>query len=586
MDYAFKERIGNPELFTGRTRELQYFTRWINEIKKRNSQSHAILARRKMGKTTLMERLFNITFYKNDGVIPFYYEVRESNIWMGDFCVDIFLTFIFQYIAFKSRKIEYLSPFSKNDLEVAKQAAVKENLEYLVEMIDSVEKLFREGHIDLLWETVRTAPHRIAIRQGEFIVQMIDEFQFMNATVYRDIYLEHPADTIAAGYLSTAESKIAPLLVSGSWVGCLMNELITLLAARCKFFYLENMPADEALEMVFKYSRFFDVPVTEKSAYLIAHLCEGSPFYTSAVMRSQYEEKELTDSAGLIKTLDFEILDERGEIKSTWMEYVAASFKKVNGRNAKRVVLYLNKHRDREVTRKELLEKLDLDMDDSQLESKLEPLVKGDIIEQGQSNFRYKGVQDNIFEKVFRGVYQEEIEQFDPSDINLENRAAVKKLEQKYNRLLGKLNYQKGYFAEYLVLDQLLYHAVKKNELLKSITHNLPGDFNFCEYSRVWSYRYAPEFSAGFDIDVYAIPRSCSSTDYTIAGEVKSRDTKKFSVDEVLEFERKLEYLKEIEKIDRVLGFIFSRKGFTKEAETLCQEKGYAYSSDDHWLDK
>jgi AAA+ ATPase superfamily predicted ATPase len=77
MEYALEERIGNPDLFTGRKEELAYFLKWINDIKERKSQSTAILARRKMGKTTLMERLFNITFYKNDGVIPFFYEIKR-----------------------------------------------------------------------------------------------------------------------------------------------------------------------------------------------------------------------------------------------------------------------------------------------------------------------------------------------------------------------------------------------------------------------------------------------------------------------------------------------------------------------------
>ena len=62
MDYALKERIGKPELFTGRKEELAYFLKWITDIKEEKSMSTAILARRKMGKTALMERLFNITF--------------------------------------------------------------------------------------------------------------------------------------------------------------------------------------------------------------------------------------------------------------------------------------------------------------------------------------------------------------------------------------------------------------------------------------------------------------------------------------------------------------------------------------------
>ncbi|HLP44345.1 MAG TPA: hypothetical protein VK186_20865 [Candidatus Deferrimicrobium sp.] len=110
MDYALEERIGNPDLFTGRNKEITYFLNWINEIKERKSQSTALLARRKMGKSALMERLFNITFYKNDGVIPLYYEIKESKMWVGDFCVDFFVTLVYQYIAFKTRNTQYLFP--------------------------------------------------------------------------------------------------------------------------------------------------------------------------------------------------------------------------------------------------------------------------------------------------------------------------------------------------------------------------------------------------------------------------------------------------------------------------------------------
>jgi hypothetical protein len=34
-----------------------------------------------------------------------------------------------------------------------------------------------------------------------------------------------------------------------------------------------------------------------------------------------------------------------------------------------------------------------------------------------------------------------------------------------------------------------------------------------------------------------------------------------------------------------VVGFIFSRKGFTKEAEEYCKEKGIACSEDEKWLE-
>ncbi|MCP4148531.1 MAG: hypothetical protein GY757_12365, partial [bacterium] len=247
MEYALEERIGNPDLFTGRKEELSFFLKWIDEIKEKKSQSTAILARRKMGKTALMERLFNITFQKNDGVIPFYYEVVESEKWVGDFCVDFFLTFAYQYIAFKTRNINYLNPVEKNNFDTIAEITRKEGLDDLTALIRSVEYSYRHENVDILWDTVRDAPKTMAARKNEFILQMVDEFQFLNAMIYWDKGKSKLANSLAGAYLSTAESKIAPLLVSGSWVGWLMNELTMMLPARFVFHFLENMPEQEAV---------------------------------------------------------------------------------------------------------------------------------------------------------------------------------------------------------------------------------------------------------------------------------------------------------------------------------------------------
>jgi hypothetical protein len=75
--------------------------------------------------------LFNITFHKNDGVIPFYYEIKETKMWVVDFCQDFFLTFIYHYIAFKSRKTEYVRPEDTGDFNKAMLIAKKEGLDYL-----------------------------------------------------------------------------------------------------------------------------------------------------------------------------------------------------------------------------------------------------------------------------------------------------------------------------------------------------------------------------------------------------------------------------------------------------------------------
>jgi len=108
MKTYLKEKIGNSKLFTGRKKECSYFLNWTWRIKRQISLSTAILSRRKTGKTAVMQRLYNLIFEKNDGVIPFYFEIKEGDHWLADFSRDFYLTYIYQYIAFKTRKTEWV----------------------------------------------------------------------------------------------------------------------------------------------------------------------------------------------------------------------------------------------------------------------------------------------------------------------------------------------------------------------------------------------------------------------------------------------------------------------------------------------
>jgi hypothetical protein len=125
--------------------------------------------------------------------------------------------------------------------------------------------------------------------------------------------------------------------------------------------------------------------------------------------------------------------------------------------------------------------------------------------------------------------------------------------------------------------------ARKNNELLKSITRYLPADFEFRDYSRVWKYHSSPEYAKVFTVDIFA--RSLDADDYSIIGEIKNREFKKFSLDEIKDFQLKFAEIKKLENLERVVGFIFSRAGFTAEAEAYCEEKGIACSEDERWLD-
>ncbi|MCP4345526.1 MAG: hypothetical protein GY795_08370 [Desulfobacterales bacterium] len=581
METYMKERIGNPELFTGRKKELAYFLNRTDRIKQEISMSTAILSRRKTGKTAFMQRLYNIIFHRNDIIVPFYFEIKETDQWLADFSEDFFLTYIYQYIAFKTRKKEYFDRLEiEGSFDDASEIARNEGFDYLVRMVKGVRELAEKEKSDLLWSRVRDAPRVIAGYTGERAVQIIDEFQFINKFIFWDREKKRRAENLAGSYLHTAEYKNAPLLVSGSWVGWLSRDLLRMLPGRFQFHYFENMPEDETVEMILKYSLLENIPVSEETVPLIAGVAEGNPFYISSLFRSKCPEKDLTTAEGVRKTLEFETLSGEGIVKGIWMEYAGYAMDEANGRNAKKIVLYLCKNRDREVTRSELMKKLNLDMSDYDLEKKMEILVKSDIINQGRSNSHYRGVSDNIFDKVFRGVYEDEIEALDPKEITNEYKLLFEKLRREHRQVLGEYSSFKGKFAEFLIINHLRHRAYKNQDIFCNMMKNLPEDFRFAEYERIWSWSASPADKKSIQVDIFA---GAGQDEYSLIGEVKNRKAK-FSVKEAEDFVKKAGELMRLEDVRKSVLFVFSVSGFFKNTVEYMKKNNIAWSDDRQWL--
>ncbi|MCP4110194.1 MAG: hypothetical protein GY749_32505 [Desulfobacteraceae bacterium] len=579
MRIWLKEKIGNPELFTGRKKELVHFLNWVDGIKQEISQSTAILSRRKTGKTSLLQRLYNIVFEKNDRVIPFYFGIRQTDRWIGDFAKDFFLTFVYQYTAFRTRNRDYLFSERTKTLDEASEISEKEGLSYLAKMIRVMQKAYQEEDIDTLWEIAREAPRGVAEYTDERVVQMIDEFQFINRFIFWDKERTRQAKNLAGSYLHTCEYKNAPLLVTGSWVGWLMDDLNRYLPGRFVKYPLGEMSEEESAEMIYKYSLLLNTPVTEETAFLTAKMAEGNPFYISTLFHSRYPGKDLTTVSGVRETLEFETLNLDGSINTIWMEYLDSAFSRINDVYAKDMVLYLSKERHRFVGRKELKQKLGLDMSDSELEKKFISLFRADIIEEHYG--RYRGVQDNIFDKVFRRTYAEDIDGFVTREASEEYRQLFEEISEKYERLRGEYSRYKGAFAEFVIISRLKSEAFKENDRFRAMMKNLPADFEFTEYENVWSYNSPPLHEPGFQIDIFA---RAKGERYSLIGEVKNRKAK-FSVKEVNAFQEKAAELARLEKIGRAVLFVFSVSGFHKNTLVYLKKHGIVWSSDRRWLD-
>ena len=448
ITYALPEQIGNTDLFVGRKKEFDYFLGdWYYYLQNNMAQSQAIVARRKKGKTAFLQRLFNILWNAPEsGIIPFYYSIKDMDMTLAEFSKSFFATFANHYLSYARRNPEYIqTPHTFETLEEVLEIASELGRPY-----QSIQDFKKEGEWGLMWEVASRAPFEIALAKGVKIVQILDEFQNINAYIYNQ--RGEKIDTMSGTYLDLAEKKEAPLIISGSEVHGLMKIILNL-TGRFRERTLGNLPEDEAKEAIRRYANAARTAMNEPLVEKIWNLTQGDPLYIRALMMSEHNEaKDYTNEENVVETYTQEIT--RGEIYDTWIEYIAKVFYEVNEKNAKRLMLYLF-HAGEERTRAQMIKDLKLDITDFELEKKLYQLIKADLISQGETNFDYKISKDITYELVFRRIYQKEIDNFVPD------------IRDEIRKEMGKTNYEKGKFREYLVRERL-----KKPFNLKEIAEN------------------------------------------------------------------------------------------------------------------
>jgi hypothetical protein len=447
ITYALPEQIGNTNLFVGRKKEFDYFLGdWYYYLEKNMAQSQAIVARRKKGKTAFLQRLFNILWSQDKShVIPIYYSVRDIGMTLADFSKEFFSTFVSHYLGFVERKPEYVAT-PLNFERLRERIEEKE----LKEIYESIIRFEKAGNWGLMWSTAARLPFETAVAKKCKIVQILDEFQNINAYICDQ--RGEKIDTMSGTYLDLAEKKEAPLIISGSEVHGLIK-IIPHLTGRFAEYALGNLPEEEGKEAARRYATATRTRIDETAVEKIWNLTQGDPLYIKALFTTRYNEtKDYTNEDNIIATYTEEIT--RGEIYKTWIEYIAKVFYEVNEKNAKRLMLYLFQAGE-ERTRAQMIKDLKLDMTDFELEKKLYQLIKADLISQGETNFDYKIPKDKTYELVFRRIYQKEIDNFVPD------------IRKEIRQEMGKTNYEKGKFREYLVRERL-----KKPFNLKDIAEN------------------------------------------------------------------------------------------------------------------
>ncbi|MDM8524622.1 hypothetical protein QUF80_14735 [Desulfococcaceae bacterium HSG8] len=108
IEFAIRERVGKPHNLIGRVSELEYLYTWADNIRQEISRSVAFLGRRKIGKSLILERLYNIIYSEHKGLIPFYYEFTEGTRSGREFYHDFVTRFYMQVVGYYTRDISWI----------------------------------------------------------------------------------------------------------------------------------------------------------------------------------------------------------------------------------------------------------------------------------------------------------------------------------------------------------------------------------------------------------------------------------------------------------------------------------------------
>jgi hypothetical protein len=453
MQYPLTEKIGQPDLLVGRVEEFRQFQKWLDRIADKLSKSRVILARRKSGKTVFVQRIFNQLWSANEVTIPFFFDVADSKIWLPNLAIKYYSAFASQYISFLERDHKLVN--TPLPLEDIRKYGLAKSINLFVKDVDFLLKNKKVGGSqDLMWDIACSAPHRYAAFYDKRFLVIIDEFQNFTQYVYRDEKCSgEPDETLAGSFHSLSESKIAPMLVTGSYVGWLLMVIRQYLeAGRLKQIrFSPYLTKEEGLQAVYQYAQYYQEPITNETAVQINELCLSDPFFISCVIQNESGNQDLTTSAGVIDRVNYEISDRHSEMSETWNEYLQLTLKRVNDVHAKNLLLHLSKHADRYWTPRDLKEALSLELDHNQIQEKLLILSEADLIEQGVADIDFRGLQDGTLNLILRNRFEKEIQESGAPNLKQEFHKKIEALTTKNQQLQGQLNNMSGKMAEFML---------------------------------------------------------------------------------------------------------------------------------------
>jgi len=204
----------------------------------------------------------------------------------------------------------------------------------------------------------------------------------------------------------------------------------------------------------------------------------------------------------------------------------------------------------KEKTRAEIIRDLNLPYTDEEAEKKLNALIAGDLISQGETAYDYRITQDKTYELVFRRVYQKEIDHFIPD------------IQKEIKKMMGKDNYIKGKYQEFLIKEKL-----KKPFKLSTLTEN--GEDITIHPEKIEERIFKKTGLKNYEIDLLITAKKPTKTKIYIDVKNKKEKYGKRDADRWIAIKKSIK-----QEEPNAIFMTYSETGYTKRVKERLKENG------------
>lgn len=560
------------DLFVDRHRELDYFWRWATRVPTPlPHDSHALIGRRRTGKTTILVKLFNRLYHEQDKVIPIYisfadYLGKSEPILWRDFAEIFLIDYLRSYLAFRYREPSLMH--GRRDWRPIRS------------LLDRVHDEFARDLV-IEFDKSKTSPHSSARGLATWVVNlpadearfrnmptavMIDEFQVLANAFNEDNQLKRSLTTL---FQRAAETHWAPLLVSGSVVSTLLSELFGgALLGRFTTHDVPPLPREYAIDLVFRLGKRYGIATNEALAEAIWQVAGGYANSITSIMLSESPAcQQFPALDALEEVVNFELSNRSGKLLQHYQGEFAKYSNLLNGGQLTyKVMLWATKYPDQDIRVEPIAKALGVSED--AVQQTLDRLYQIDVINREVGDL-YSGPSDPMLRRYIEYTHRRNIDQLAPAE-------ALKDWKNEYATLRGTLNRFIGEVGEVYLQGVMQRFDGRTVDGTRYFQHT--GPVVLPKFSKVE--RRGGIVKAGVPIEIDLLG------EWTEAGntlpslwlvQVKNQKTA-IGEQEIGDFLTHCEKFLPQHPYATVTRWYFAKSGFTRPAQQLLQNAGMFYS--------